>query len=150
MHQIAQRGFNIIELMVVVSIIGLLSMLAIPNIRRTAELTEAVALANNVRVLTDAVELYGMSSGSYPGLWKSGNLPPEAVQNLPSTWEQSEFPWVIITAGNITYAIIDGLGLTTRQSLRIDQVLDDGNPASGDVRIIENDQLVYLIGQNSA
>jgi type II secretory pathway pseudopilin PulG len=131
--------------MFTMGIIGVLSLLAVPNIRQTAELTEAVAIANNVRVLTNTIELYGLSTGAYPSIWESDSLSPEAAQYLPSTWRESEYSWFIMTVAGITYTVVDGLDLTTRQSLRIDKVLDDGNPATGEVRIQGNDRLIYLI-----
>lgn len=63
------RGFSLIELVIVVVIIGIIGAIAIPRLSRGAEGASDSALAGDLAVLRNAIDLYATEHrGSYPAL----------------------------------------------------------------------------------
>lgn len=68
-EQSARRGFSLIELVIVVVIIGILAAIAIPRLSRGAAGASDSAVAGNLAVLRNAIDLYGTEhGGTYPAL----------------------------------------------------------------------------------
>ena len=60
------RGFTLVEIMIVVSIIGLLAMLAMPSFLKSRRSAMATAIASEIRVFTHALEQHNLEYGGYP------------------------------------------------------------------------------------
>lgn len=62
------KGFSLVELVVVIVIIGLLAAIAIPRFSRGAAGAGSAAVAGNLAVLRNAVNLYAVEHmGKFPG-----------------------------------------------------------------------------------
>lgn len=61
-----ERGFTLIEIMVVVVIIGLLATLVTVNLMDRADQARVVKASADIRALQNALELYKLDNGRYP------------------------------------------------------------------------------------
>jgi general secretion pathway protein G len=62
----ARRGFSLIELVIVVVIIGIIAAIAIPRMSRGSQGAADSALAGNLSVLRNAIDLYQTEHQVYP------------------------------------------------------------------------------------
>lgn len=60
------RGFTLIEIMVVVVIIGVLASLVVPNMVGQAGQARQVAAASDIKAIANALEMYHLDNFSYP------------------------------------------------------------------------------------
>ena len=65
-HQRSQRGFTLIELMVVLVIIGVLAALIVPNVLNRADDARVTAARTDVNNLMQALKLYRLDNQRYP------------------------------------------------------------------------------------
>jgi general secretion pathway protein G len=61
-----QRGFSLIEIMVVVVIMGVMAALIVPNLMNRPDQARAVAARQDIGALLQALKLYRLDNGRYP------------------------------------------------------------------------------------
>ena len=144
------KGFSIIELMVVTTTIGILALLGLPGIRLAKERTEATATANDIRVMTEAVEFYSTTKGAYPETMTYTRMPDDIASYLPPIWKNGSYSWFYVNVPNLfTYIYVYNLDFTAEQAVRLDSIIDDGNIATGNIRMAVNGSgLIYVFSIN--
>ena len=60
------RGFTLIELMVVLTVVALLLSVAVPRYFNSVERSKEAALKQNLSVMRDAIDKYYGDTGNYP------------------------------------------------------------------------------------
>ena len=90
------RGFSLVELIIVIVIIGIIAMIAVPKLSRAARNAGASALRGNLVEIRHAIELYSAEhEGRYPDnnivhqltkytnrlgdIWSNTKVPPDCV-----------------------------------------------------------------------
>ena len=82
---LGERGFTLVEIMIVVAIIGLLAAIAIPNFMKAREKAQQNACIANLRQMEGAKTLYALDAAKGTGASVSwANLVTDYLKSTPS------------------------------------------------------------------
>lgn len=87
------RGFTLIELMVVMTIVATLVMLAVPRYLHSVQRSQEAVLRHDLKVMRDAIDQFHADQGRYPTSIDElvqrkylRRIPADPVTELDSTW----------------------------------------------------------------
>jgi prepilin-type N-terminal cleavage/methylation domain-containing protein len=80
---LGRAGFTLVELLVTVSIVGILAGLAIPNMRNMTFRARATSVAGDLEALRVATLNYNANAHAWPAEVASGVVPAELADYLP-------------------------------------------------------------------
>lgn len=115
----SSAGFTLLELMVVVSIVGILATLAVPNYTYAVLKAREAALKQGLFTLREVIDQYRADQGKYPqaltDLTAAGYLrvvPTDPFTRSPTTWQeipdQSEGGISDVHSGSLLVSVSDG------------------------------------------
>lgn len=84
----SQRGFTLIEIMVVVVILGVLGALVLPNVMSRPEHAKLTAARTDIQSISTALEIYRLDNGRYPTTAQGleALVKPPTLAPLPRQW----------------------------------------------------------------
>jgi general secretion pathway protein G len=89
-----QRGFTLIELMIVMTIIGILASIAAPNYQRSVIKAREAVLMENLYQMRKAIDAYYVDQHKYPGSLEAlvdgkylRAIPLDPITNSTASWE---------------------------------------------------------------
>ena len=89
----SNKGFTLIEIMVVLIIIGLLASIVVPRLMGRTEEAKRTKTAVQIRNFQSALDLYKLDSGNYPttdqGLQALVEKP--AIGEIPRNWKEGGY-----------------------------------------------------------
>jgi prepilin-type N-terminal cleavage/methylation domain-containing protein len=90
-----QRGFSLVELLVVVAVIGILAAIAVPALRYAAAYARATRIVTDFNFFRTALMEYHNDSGQVPPETGPGIEPPELQEYLEGklAWTEVGFAW---------------------------------------------------------
>lgn len=80
-----RRGFTLIEMLIVVSILGFLAALALPKVRQARAKAQASEIVGAMRAVRIAATIYYDSAGAWPASAALGTAPAKLNGYLPRT-----------------------------------------------------------------
>ena len=122
-RRLKSRGFTLIELMIVISIILILMGVAIPNYQRSVLHAKESVLRQNLKVIRDAIDQYTLDK----------EKAPQSLQDLVSSNYLKEIP-KDITGSNDTWQTVqeDTLMAIDQQEPGIDDVHSGSDATASD------------------
>lgn len=151
-QQRQQRGFTLVEIMIVVVIIGLLVTMGLPAFQSAREASQNARFYNDCRTFATAAETYAFEMGMIVGDPGTGDVPAdfedyikiekwEGKPSIGGDWD-FDLDFGYFGVGAVDYTVPDA------QIQKLDEKFDDGDLTTGLIRS-ESGRVYYVIGNDT-
>jgi len=151
-----KQGMTLIEILITVSIIGVLAAFIIPAVAKANEHGDNARVASKMRIAINAFELCKGENGSYPPDVNRAVVPPamsDYFADLGIDWwsDYNELgtKWDWDEGNNFAYAVSfvtdPGVSLPEDQMKDFDALLDDGVLTTGHLRMVTAGRYQYIL-----
>lgn len=134
------KGFTLVEIMIVVAIIGILAAIGIPSFLKSRTESRIATFINDLKKACDYAELYAMENGDYPPD-KNPAQPPLGVEDYVTRldWTAStpiggRWDWDCHSVGITAGVTVIGDDLSQSVLVKVDRKIDDGVLTTGNFR----------------
>ena len=100
-----RAGFTFVELLIVTTIVGLLSSIAVPKYRAMKQRAQATNVLGDLQVVRVAVMNYYADYNDFPVDAAAGEAPPNLEKYLPAGFGFRRDTW------SLDYDVVDGAGV---------------------------------------
>jgi type II secretory pathway pseudopilin PulG len=145
-------GFMLVEIMIVVSIISLLTVIAVPSFQRARQRAQNAKLINGFRVAADAFQMYATEHNAYPADVNRGTVPAGMALYFGPTFDFTKptpvggnWDWDYQQFGFTAGVSVIGSGLGDARMTEIDATFDDGDLNTGGLQKTADDRLTLII-----
>jgi general secretion pathway protein G len=106
-----QRGFTLLELMIVLAIMGILITIAQPNLKKSVIRAREVVLLENLFQMREAIDQYYADNGRYPNvlndLINTQERSKSYLREIPKDPFTGTFDWIIVAAESDEGGVFD-------------------------------------------
>jgi prepilin-type N-terminal cleavage/methylation domain-containing protein len=146
LKKLQRSAFTLVEMMIAVSVIGLLVLITVPAAVRAKNRSSTIALINEIRTTSDAFLMYAQEKNGWPPTSGTFGVVPTGMNvYMPkkSTWQANAplgglwYFWNVDPLGVNGWSSYIGVynsNYTTDQTQLVDATLDDGNGNTGAIR----------------
>jgi len=158
-----RKGFTLIEIMIVITIIGFLVTMAVPAVRKVIRASQNNVITNDLRVFASAFQQYAGEFGDYPDDQTSGSSYPAGMEGYlkETSWGRvtpigGNYDWDknALHQGTKYEAVIaineaqdNDIIVSMDQLGEIDSLIDDGDLNSGYFRLGKRNAPIYILSQ---
>lgn len=152
------RGFTLIEIMVVVTLIGFLAMLSVPVFKRIKLRALSATFTADTRMFSEAFQRYAQQNGSFPDTAAVASISTGMDEYIDlNDWSKTtslggNYRWLNIPSadaqrGQYEIGVVQVVGATVslEEMELIDTWIDDGNVATGNVIVSGAGSVVFFI-----
>ncbi len=92
-REMRARGFTLIEIMVVITILGILAALIVPRVVGRTDDARIAATKQDIASIMQALKLYRLDNGAYPATEQGlkALLAKPTIEPIPSNWKQGGY-----------------------------------------------------------
>lgn len=127
-----EKGFTLVEIMVVVVIIGILATFLIPATNKSNEKTHSTVLVNDIEEYVNAFDFYNTDHGQWPPNAGLNQIPAGMEDYLPGKYTASIGPGSgYIWLGSKATLRLQKPNANLSVMIEMDEKLDDGDLSSG-------------------